>query len=175
MPSRVYRHSDKKKSPQRVFFLYIMIFLFTGIQSNLEIDIWGNSFNINLLLLLTSFLVVYFEWTKVAWYCLLIGLIMDVFSSAQPCIATISLWFSALFIIKIKLGFYIEYISTNIFLLLLLITIYSFIFTMCNYITQEVDILIKPFTQMVIYNSTLTLFIVPILNPLLRGLLYGKK
>ncbi len=175
MSSRVYSYSDKKKTPKRVFFLYIIIFLFTGIQSNLEIDIFGNSFNVNLLLILTSFLIIYFDWSKISWYCLLVGIVMDIFSSAQPSIATISLWFAALFITKIKRGFYLEYLSTNIFLLLLLITTYSFIFTMCNYITQEVDVLIKPFTQMVIYNSTLTLFAVPFITPLLKGLLYGKK
>ena len=166
----------KKHVPSKNWLIFLCIYLFAGIQANLEFKMLGYFFNVNLLFILAAFLIIEFEWRSISIFCVLIGFVMDIFSNAQFGISTVSLWLSGFMIARIKRAFYIEYLSTTVFLLFLLILGYSFLISILHFITQGTLDFIRPFTHMVIYNSALTLLCVPFIYPLLlKALVHGKK
>lgn len=171
-----YNYRSKKKDiPRNTWIIYLIIYIFAGCQANLEFNISGHFFTVNLLLLLASFLVLEFQWQYISSFCILIGIIIDTFSYGQFGIATVSLWLVGYMIDRIKRSFYVEYLSTEIFLLFLLIAGFSFLITVFRYISQETSEFVESFTSMVIYNASLTMCAVPFIYPLLKALFHGKK
>ncbi|MEW6535647.1 MAG: rod shape-determining protein MreD [Candidatus Auribacterota bacterium] len=168
-------YSIKKDKPRHNLLLFFCVYFFTGIQANIEFKLFGHFVNINLLLLLASFLTIEFDWIYVSRYILLIGFILDIFSSTQLGMSTVSLWVICMMIARIKRSFYVEYVSTHIFLLFVLSLGYCFLVTLLHFILQNSSDFLRPFTQIVIMNATLTLVAVPFLFPLLKAVFHGKK
>ncbi|MCD6460890.1 hypothetical protein J7L67_09545, partial [bacterium] len=71
------RYKMRKNVLKNVPLLFLFIYLFTGIQSNLNFDILGYYCNVNILFIVVTFLVIEFKWQDVSGYCILIGLIFD--------------------------------------------------------------------------------------------------
>ena len=169
------RYKIKKNVLKNIPLLFLAIYIFTGIQANLKFDILGYYCNVNILFILVTFLVLEFEWRDVNGYCLLIGLIFDTFTYSQFGLGTIAIYAMGYTISRIKKAFYVEYISTGIFLLFLLIVGYALIFTLWNFIAQRIPDFLVYFTQMVIDNTPLTILVVPLIYPLLKVLFHGKN
>ena len=169
------RYKMRKNVLKNVPLLFLFIYLFTGIQSNLNFDILGYYCNVNILFIVVTFLVIEFKWQDVSGYCILIGLIFDTFTDSQFGLGTIAVYLMGYIISRIKKAFYVEYMSTAVFLLFLLIIGYSLIFTLWNFIAQRIPDFLVYFTQMVIDNTPLTILAVPLIYPLLKVFFHGKN
>ncbi|MCD6459574.1 hypothetical protein J7L67_02775, partial [bacterium] len=102
-------------------------------------------------------------------------LIFDTFTDSQFGLGTIAVYLMGYIISRIKKAFYVEYMSTAVFLLFLLIIGYSLIFTLWNFIAQRIPDFLVYFTQMVIDNTPLTILAVPLIYPLLKVFFHGKN
>ncbi len=174
-PNYYSQYRFKKKVVRSSLLLYLLMYFFAALQANINLTIFGYTNVINLLLILAIFLIIEFDWSEVSWYCVVIGLILDAFTVSQFGLSAIALWGIGYFISRIKQTFYIEYISTGLFLLFILILGYCFIFCMWNYIANRVTLFVEFYTQMVMSNAPLTLLVMPIVYPLLKALLHGKN
>ena len=154
-PKYYSQHRFKKKVVRSSLLLYLLMYIFTGLQANIHVTILGYSNVINLLLILTIFLIIEFDWNEVSWYCIIIGLILDAFTVSQFGLSAIALWGIGFILSRIKQTFYIEYISTGLFLLFILILSYCFVFYMWNYGTNQVTAFIGGYTEMVMSNAPL--------------------
>lgn len=168
-------YSAKKNKPSSFFLLYILMYLSAGIQANFVMQIFGYFMTVHLLLIIAAFLTIEFDWPAIRNQIVLIGLIYDIFSTSALGVSALSLWLVCLMIGRIKRSFYIEYLSTNAFLLFILILGYCFLVTLLHYILQDTSEFIRPFTQLVIMNAVLTLVAVPVVYPFLKVVLHGKK
>lgn len=165
----------KKRVLSNPLILYLLIYFFAGLQANLQFKFFGYTSIINFLLILTAFLIIEFDWNIVSWYCVLIGLVLDAFTYSQFGLSALALWVMGWLISRIKRSFYIEYMSTGMFFLFILILGYSFIFCMWNYIANRIPVFVEFYTQMVLVNAPLTILAVPVVYPILKALLHGKN
>ncbi|MDX9702698.1 MAG: rod shape-determining protein MreD [Candidatus Auribacterota bacterium] len=174
-PNYYSQYRFKKKVVRSSLLLYLLMYFFAGLQANIQFTFLGYTNIVNFLLILAIFLIIEFDWNEVRWYCLVIGIVLDVFTFSQFGLSAIALWAIGYTISRIKKGFYIEYISTAMFLLFILILGYCFIFCMWNYIANRIPVFVEFYTQMVLSNSPVTLLVVPVIYPLLKVLLHGKN
>ncbi|GEM_PF-1929800 len=168
-----YTLTKKTLSSHRLIILGL-IYLFACIQANINVQFIGQSFTVNLLFILLTYLIIQYDWHKVRWYCLLIGFIIDIFTSSPMGISALALWIIGFLIIKIKKAFYVEYISTSLILLFILISGYCFLFTFWNYITQEVNDFMGSFFNIFLHNSILSMLFIPMIYPILKVIVNGK-
>lgn len=155
--------------------VFLLMYIFGGIQANSIFVIFDYYLYCNILLLLAAFLAIEYDWKYIRWYCFWIGAILDAFTFQSFGASICAVWAMGYMIERIKRSFYIEYISTTIFLLFILILGYCFLYTVWQYVVYNADEMVAPFTLLVIQNAPLTLFCAPVLYPLLRVVFNVKK
>jgi len=164
----------KRASSSHNWVIFALIYVFAGIQANINVIFIGQSFTVNLLFILLNHLIIQYEWNKVRWYCLTIGLVFDIFTSSPMGISALSLWIIGFLITRIKKAFYVEYISTSLILLFILISGYCFLFTFWNYIAHQINDFMGSFLRLFLHNCVFTMLAMFAVNPVLKVMVNDK-